>query len=208
MYAEHVPIIKRAMRRDVETFARGAMFAILSARTQFNRVPDQCQELAQRGADASCLWGWKFNAFAYVEANKLSLWRNVTVAIDTRAALWNITRIPGMGIVKGAFVCQMLGHDIACLDTRNIAADGRDPRAYRADGEDRKVGPAFWRKINRYIADTGGKAEQYWNSWCRMVGPDYGMTAEQISWLHVTTIVPKRLRRVQPTQSYSLEETF
>ncbi len=51
MYAEHVPIINGAMRADLECFKRGVMFAILSARVQFPRVPGQCSELAKRGPE-------------------------------------------------------------------------------------------------------------------------------------------------------------
>lgn len=195
MYAYHVPIIAEAMQTDLRCFERGVMFAILSVRVQFNRVPDQCAELHKRGAEASCLWGWKFEAYKYLEDHAEALQAKVCNASSTRNALWEITRIPGMGIVKGAFVLQMLGHDIACLDTRNIQRDGRKPRAYRADGEARKNTKAFLRKIDRYILDTQGKAEHYWNTWCSEVAPDYGMTPEAVSKLHLTSIVPDSVRR-------------
>ena len=213
MYREHVPIINVAMRADLSTFKRGVMFAVLSARTQFSRISAQCEELRQSGAKAKCLWSLKIDAYNYLEEHGEAIWHNVCEAKNTRNALWAITRIPGMGVVKGAFVLQMLGHDIACLDVRNILADGRLPREYRSDGEVRKTRAAFLRKIDRYLLDTKGKAEHYWNSWCNTVGPDYGMTGEQCSWLHVTTIVPKRLRRPietynLDTESCNLDETF
>ena len=134
MYANHVPQIAAAMRADQPTFCRGVMFAILSARVQFIRVPGQCRELSARKADAQCLWGWKFDAYAYLSEHKNELFGLVAHCDDTAEALYQVTRIPGMGIVKGAFVLQLLGHDIACLDVRNIVKDGRSPRAYRTDG--------------------------------------------------------------------------
>jgi hypothetical protein len=172
------------------------MFAILSARVQFLRVPDQCKELHKHGADASCLWGWKFDAFTYLQDHKNELYGQVATALDPERALWDITRIPGMGIVKGAFVLQLLGHDVACLDVRNIIRDGRAPRAYRTDGESRKSAPAFKRKISRYLADVSGKAQHYWDIWCEGVAADYASTPERISELHLTSIVPHAYRHL------------
>ena len=193
MYSNHVPIINGAMRADFRTFKRGVMFAILSARVQFPRVPDQCEELAKEGAKAKCLWGHKFGAYQYIEEHGATLWHDVCNERDPEQALYILTRIPGLGIVKAAFVLQMLGHDIACLDVRNIIRDGRDPRAFRSDARE-KASPQWRKKIARYVAETRGKAEFYWDCWCEEVAKDYGSTAEHISRDHVNAIVRKSLR--------------
>jgi hypothetical protein len=177
MYSRDVPLINGAMRADFRTFKRGVMFAILSARVQFPRVPDQCAELAKEGAKAKCLWGHKFGAYQYIEEHGATLWHDVCNERDPEQALYILTRIPGLGIVKAAFILQMLGHDIACLDVRNIIRDGRDPRAFRSDAK-----------------ETRGKAEFYWDRWCEEVAKDYGSTAERISQDHVNAIVRKSLR--------------
>jgi hypothetical protein len=193
MYAIHVPIINGAMRASLNTFKRGVMFAILSARVQFPRVPDQCEELAKVGAKAKCLWGHKYGAYVYLEEHGAALWHGVCNERDSEQALYLLTRIPGLGIVKAAFILQMLGHDIACLDVRNIIRDSRDPRAYRSDARE-KASPAWRKKIARYVETTRGKAEHYWDTWCEEVAKDYGSTAEHISRDHVNAIVRKGLR--------------
>lgn len=198
MYQSHVPTIAAAMRADADTFARGVMFALLSARTQFTRVPAQMRELGKRGKDAACLWGWKADAYAYIEANKATLYRDTIDCVEAGAAIAVLCRVPGMGIVKAGFVCQMLGYDVACLDVRNIIRDGREPRAFRSDGEARKSLPSFARKIFRYLAEVEGKAEHYWDAWCRDVADTYGMTPQEISALHVSSIVPRSFRGSMP----------
>lgn len=213
MYAKHVPIIEYAMRQDVDTFCKGVMFAVLSARVQFARVPEQCRELAENGQEARCLWSWKYDAYKYLEQHKATIWRAVCACPKTKIganhAIANLCRIPGLGIVKAAFIAQMLGHNVACLDIRNIQRDGRNPRAYRSDGEARKVMPAFTAKIARYVDETWGTAEHYWNTWCNEVGPDYGMTGEACSMEHVTAIVPKRLiPRDEPAHDPAMEVPF
>jgi hypothetical protein len=194
MYADHVPIISGAMRSDLATFKRGVMFAILSARVQFHRVPDQCEELKRNGRDAACLWNWKFDAYCYLEANAEALHAAAIAARDAADCIKALCIIPGLGIVKGAFVAQMLGHDVACLDARNIQREGRNPRAFRTDGK--KQGAAFERKVTKYCNETRGRASELWDTWCNEVGPDYGMTGEACSLLHVTSIVPKKLRKL------------
>lgn len=194
MYAEHVPIINAAMRADLKTFKCGVMFAILSARVQFNRVPAQCEELAKAGRNARCLWNWKLGAYLYLEEHGRELWEEVKAQPEPFTCIRALCKIPGLGIVKAAFIAQMLGHNTACLDTRNIIRDGRNPRAFRTDGK--KTGAAFERKLSKYCAETYGSAQHYWDTWCNEVGPDYGMTPEQCSWAHVEAIVPKRLRKL------------
>lgn len=197
MYHDDVPIIAKAMREDIDVFSRGVMFAILSARVQFPRVGDQCRQLAKDKDKAACLWGWKFEAYTYLEAHKASLFFNVCHNPDVSllaTKLWHLTRIPGLGIVKAAFVLQLLGENIACLDTINIQREGRNPRAFRSDGPRRKSTFAFEAKISRYVKETQGSAAYYWDQWCMDQGVKYGLTMEQVSALHVSAIVPKSRR--------------
>ncbi len=191
MYSEHVPIISHAMRRNKETFMKGCMFAILSARVQFPRVPEQMVDVQKNGPQASSLWSWKFDAFTHLTEHLPRLYALTISSQDTTAALERLCTIPGMGIVKGAFILQMLGHDVACLDVRNIEREGLNPRAYRTDGRDVARSPAYRRKIARYVEQTRGRAQHYWDIWCTEVAADYGLTAQEISFMHVKAIVPK-----------------
>lgn len=193
MYSDHVPTIASAMRASPEVFARGIMFAVLSARVQFHRVPADLADLERDRGECRALWGWKLDAWRYAEEHKGQLWRDICAAPDDATALYLVTRIPGVGLVKGAFVLQLLGHDVACLDVRNIVTDGRKPRAYRADGEARKHGPAFNRKLQRYLDDVSGRARFYWDRWCYEVAASYGLTPDECSALHLS-IVPRGFR--------------
>lgn len=196
MYSVHVPVINAAMRACPDTFARGVMFAVLSIRQPFTIVPEQLREVRTRRDKAKALFGWKRAAFLYVEEHKRDLWQ-ACQSPDTESALWELTRVPGLGVVKAAFVLQFMGHNIACLDSRNIARDGLSPRAFRSDGEARKATRAWRVKCQRYVAATSGKAEHYWNAWCSEAGTNYAMTAFDVSAMHLA-IVPRRLRNLAP----------
>lgn len=194
MYQDHVPILNAGMRADPDTFVRGVTFAFLSIRTQFIRVAGQMAEVDRAGQSARALWGFKRGAYDFLRLNKFDLHTRVVAATDSETAIEALTTIPGMGIVKSAFVCQMMGHDVGCLDTRNIKRLGLNPREYRSDGEAGKHTAAFKRKIGRYVDATYGKAETLWNDWCEDVAKVYAVSAEDISRQHLV-IVPKSIRR-------------
>jgi hypothetical protein len=89
--------------------------------------------------------------------------------------------------VKGAFIAQLMGYDIACLDARNVSREARNPRAYRTDGKTpRQLEP----KVRLYVGETFGRAAEYWDLWCEDVAQAYGRTAQEISELHLA-IVPR-----------------
>lgn len=188
MYREHVPTLNAAMRDDADIFLRGVTFAVLSIRTQFIRVSGQMAEVEAAGSQARALWGFKRGSYDFLRKNKFALWDSVRAAGDSESAISHLTTIPGVGIVKAAFVCQMMGHDIGCLDTRNIQRLGLNPREYRTDGEARKSTDAFKRKVGRYVDATSGKAQELWDAWCQDVAKVYAIPANDISREHLVII--------------------
>lgn len=191
MYHNHVPVIAAAMREDHHAFARGILFAVLSMRQPFDTTPDQLASVTAGddwNLDHAYLFGFKRDAARYVTEHAATIWRDV---LDTPAIADQIRvlcRIPGMGIVKSGFVLQLMGYDIGCLDTRNVKRAGLNPRAYRTDGVKGKAGAAFVRKVDRYVAEVGGRAEELWNVWCEDVAVTYEKTAHQISAMHMAVV--------------------
>lgn len=201
MYADHVPQINAAMRRDVQGFKRGLWFVIASIRQPVTNVPEQVAEIERYGVSAPCLFGHKVDAIAYIEEHGAALFDVVTRENDTRRAIAALCEVPGLGIVKSAFVCQMLGHDVACLDSRNNKREGRNPRAFETRGakSGRKGGRAFTALIARYVAETEGRAQYYWDAWCEQIAGVYKLTAQEVSELHLAVCTPTQ---------FDLEETF
>lgn len=198
MYADHVPIINAAMRADPDVFAQGVLFAFASARIQFVKVPDVLDDIRHRGDKSPHLFSWKRDAYRYLQANKRDLWLRVCAETDTRKALRIICEIPGVGLTKGAFVLQFLGHDIACLDSRNADREGLDANYYMKAKNAKGV--LCERRLEHYCRLAMGRARELWDIWCEQIAGIYGHTPEYISVCHVDEIVPKRLRRIAPVQ--------
>lgn len=199
MYDRDQPLIEAAMRASVSGFKRGVMFAVCSMRQPVTRVPMQLDALDNGDARdmETILFGHKKSAFKYLEENATLMWGRCCNAPDAATVILTLTDMPGMGIVKAGFIAQMLGHDVACLDSRNIQRRRLKPRRFATNGV--KHGAAHLRKVGRYIRETRGRSREHWNAWCDYVAPDYGMTGEAVSALHVCIAKPSGV---------SLEDTF
>lgn len=193
MYQDHVALLNSGIRHDPDMFCRAVTFAVLSIRQQFPTAVQSMKEFNQSGiVNPRYLWGHKRGAYDYLRVHKIRLWNSAKDASNSEDALDKLTEVPGLGIVKSAFVLQMMGHDIGCLDTRNIQRLGLNPREWRSDGR-RKELDAFKRKIHRYVEFTQGRAEELWNDWCEDVARSYHVSSEEISADHLV-IIPPQLR--------------
>lgn len=208
MYKDHMPIIRDAMRADLEVFRRGVMFAVCSIRQATVNVPDQLGVLFDGEEGESPLFGHKFKAWEYISDSsraaylwkKLNLFYSLLLPVDflagkyptrgaTEAAMLAMLEVPGLGIVKSAFVLQLMGFDVACLDSRNVKREGRNPTAYDTRARDKARPDHMRRLVASYLDETYGKAAHYWDAWCRDVAEAYHLTPEAVSELHLS-IVP------------------
>lgn len=189
MYREHVPVIAACMRESAEGFKRGVLFALLSIRQPITYVRPMLAQVDEERAEASCLLGFKRQAYRQLELEGARFWEALRGEYEPRRVIIELQRMHGLGIVKAGFVAQLMGCDVACLDSRNNDRDARPRRAY--DYVKARTKPeALARKVDRYLGETQGRAEEYWDAWCADVAQVYDMTPEAISELHLD-IVPQ-----------------
>lgn len=184
MYANHVPLLSDHGRTG-DGVADLVTFALLSIRQPFTLIPRQFRDVRKRGAKSQWLFGFKLPGYIYVKAHGAILASDLNSTPDAVDAIEILTRVPGLGIVKAAFVAQMLGYDVACFDSRNAKVLGLGSRPFRTDGK-----PPLRRRVVSYVAmtrDTGG-AEYWWDNWCERVAVDRGRTPMQISAMHLEVL--------------------
>ena len=101
--------------------------------------------------------------------------------------------IPGIGMVKASFICQMLGFNVACLDVHNLnrlGLDVKDVTLPKSLTDKTKL-----KKIKAYVHLTQKQGTVYWwNSWCDYVAKKGGAnkllpTGEDVSAFHVGCVV-------------------
>lgn len=197
MYQEHALRISDWAHDSPENLRDLITFVLLTIRVQFHRVESSMKETRKLGDASPHLWGWKRAGHAYVRDNAAELHADLFDAdtigfIDTLA-----TRVPGLGIVKSAFVAQMFGHEAACIDARNMIALGIEGRPWRTDGQQfaRMSMGARYAKIGKYLAqcEAFGGAAHLWDTWCSGIAPEMGMLPDEVSALHWKIPTGRRL---------------
>ena len=146
-------------------------------------VADQLDHVRKHGRKSKHLFAWKRGTYAWLESN-LKPWRERVLACDhdTPQALRTVMECPGLGLVKGAFVLQFLGHDVACMDSRNATREELERDHWGLHGV--KHGKAFERKLAEYIRYTTGRAEELWDTWCHEIASVYQLDAVEVSAIH------------------------
>lgn len=186
MYRQDVPKIAAFARASPSGTGSVLTFALLSIRQPFASLPRAVEDVKRWGIDSRYLWGWKRLGFDYVCDHEHELWDTLRTADTFDAIDYLAGTVPGLGIVKGAFVAQMFGHEVACFDSRNLEALEMPARSFR---EVKALSPANRRrKIAQYVEitrDTGGAAH-WWDSWCTGIAPSLGLSPDGVSRQHVT----------------------
>jgi hypothetical protein len=153
-------------------------------------------DIVKNGENAEALaFPMKYFAWDYLQSHATRTWHDVLGAPTTRAALERLMLVPSLGIVKSAFVLQFLGHDIGCLDTRNLRREGINMNAFKCHSvpASRRGSVAGYtrQQMDKYVLLAGGRAEELWDTWCREVArarPHSFDNAEAVSALHLTII--------------------
>jgi hypothetical protein len=193
MYETDMPRLREHGLASPEGFADVVTFVLLTIKQPFPQMQKQFADVRRHKARSKFLFGAKREGYRYVRENRQWLYDNVTKAAragDCVAAIDMLTNVPGLGIVKAAFVAQCLGFNAACLDSHNLARFGLDYQTVRLS---KKVKPELrLAKIRKYLALAHdiGDAAYWWNSWCEYVAGLYDAlpSAEAVSAFHTRAL--------------------
>lgn len=157
-------------------------FTLCTIQASLSGVKLQLEDINKVDLDSRFLWGQKAKGLGYFRNNREFIWGKVSKlreenkANDLDAiteALLIFMKVPNLGLVKAAFVCQMLGFDVACLDSHNLARLGMKPSMVAVPsklGKESKI-----KRIHTYVKLTQEKGSEYWwNSWCEFVAGNRG----------------------------------
>jgi hypothetical protein len=147
-------------------------FVLCTIQQPFQRTHIQMADVRQHGAASQYLFGSKRVGYQYALDHADVLHAAIAKAVDVRdtvGAIDVLTNVPGLGIVKAAFVAQICGLDVACLDTHNLRALGMAEAALKLAKSVKQETKR--KKIADYVAlcaRTGG-SRHWWNRWCETV---------------------------------------
>ena len=99
--------------------------------------------------------------------------------------------VPNLGMVKASFVCQMLGFNIACLDSHNLKRLGMNANFTKIPATMTDKGKR--KKIATYIELCQQEGSEYlWDTWCDYVAGNQAnrslVTGDIVSRFHVECV--------------------
>jgi thermostable 8-oxoguanine DNA glycosylase len=166
----------------------------------------QADDIAANGLASKFLWGKKAEGLAYTIENKEYLWGKL-MAIKERgtgdvAAIADgvmlLMKVPNLGMVKASFVMQMLGFDVACIDSHNLTRLGMSPNAVKIGAKLKTE--SKYAKIKAYVEMCQEDGTEYWwDSWCEYVAGNRANrlldTGDVVSKFHVDCVIRDILHR-------------
>ena len=195
MYKRDNKKIARFILKNPDNTVTGITFVLGTIQNALSNVGRFMDGVANEGA-TSIAMTMKRNGYLYAVEHKHVLHQALKVAVkynDPVGAIDVLTNVPNLGIVKAAFVAQLVGLDVACLDSHNLDRLGLDRAALKFA---KTVKPETkLKKIRKYVRltqETGG-SEYWWDTWCDYVAGNRGnkklTTGDAVSAYHATCII-------------------
>ena len=195
MFEKHQPAIQEFCLKSDANAERLFLLVLLSIRQPFHRMQEQFKSVATYGwQESPALFGWKREGFRYVKENISDLRQilaNTPSGFGDVEALLNLTKIPGISLVKGGFCLQLGSGSVGCLDTHNVQRFGLNENAFRissnaSDKLKKAKGLAYLEACWKH-----GGCEDLWNTWCEYVSNrnKFWVDANHVSEYHAQTIL-------------------
>jgi len=181
-----------------DQMARVITFVYLTIQQSITTIEEAMRDVDRAGTESKYLWGFKLGAYEWLQESKDEVYRvacNLHAGFaDPRVAeietLKFLASLPGLGLVKGGFVNQLVFGQTGCMDTHNSNIFEIDPYRFKAS---RYKGASMKRKAlmamdYANLCEDQGGAEFLWDNWCRYVGERNGYSADAISAMHVKSL--------------------
>ena len=169
-------------------------FTLCSIQAGLSTIKLQRKDIAKEAALSRFLWGNKRAGWKYAKKNKARLWGQLVLLREKNEvveAILLLATVPNLGLVKAAFVAQMLGFNVACIDSHNLKRIGKSPAFVSLP---KGLKPETKRKkVKAYVEYCQIKgSEWWWNSWCDYVAGNKANrdldTGDLVSRYHVQAV--------------------
>lgn len=178
MYNIHGTAIQQYAQESANNLSDVILMVALSIQQNWSTVGYQMQDVKTVGGVSRFLWGNKKKTYNYLQTRKDFMYGQFMAVVNSKksesdkaATLMQIfLRVPGLGLAKAGFVCQLAAGLVGCIDTHNIRMYGIDEKHLKLSNT-LKSQELKKSKINQYvnICHSIG-TEQLWNNWCNFLG--------------------------------------
>lgn len=170
-------------------------FVLATIQQQFHTVPNALEEWEELGVLAPSMWGMKMDGWVYIRNNKdrlYALTQNAVANNDEVDFIDTLLEVPGLGVIKAAFVAQLYGLNVGCLDTHNETLYCADAMTFYVPA--RLSARLRLERISSYVDFTQriGGSSDWWGNWCLFMAekyPQHYADAEAVSEQHIQCLL-------------------
>jgi hypothetical protein len=148
-------------------FSRALSFVLATIQQRLETVPAIMADFEEHGSRSRYAFGSKAAGLDYLQANRGDLYRDAMACrYDDKALLALFLQVPGLGLVKAGFACQLFAGSVGCIDVHNIKLYDIPLAAIQYGYP--KTAAVQTRKQQAYIdlcKGLGGSA-LLWSAWC------------------------------------------
>jgi len=174
MYDIHAKNIQKYSQINADNLANVITMVVLSIQQDWRSVGKQLLDVKEHGLESRFLWGNKKQTYKFLESRKHMLFSQFKAVLnsnktDSQKALSLMQiflRVPGLGLAKAGFVCQLTAGLVGCIDVHNIRMYGIDPNHLKVSMKVKNK-ELIKTKISNYINICHAiGTEKLWNNWC------------------------------------------
>lgn len=173
MYNTHAPLIKDFAASSADNLTDVVLMVVLSIQQNWLSVGDQLKDVKVNGIESKFLWGFKRDTYIWLERNKHKLYGQYRAVLNSTkdseskadSMMKVFMRVPGLGLVKAGFACQLAGGLVGCIDSHNIKLYSIEPSVLKVSNKMNPDTLAEKRKKYIKLCHLIG-TENLWNNWC------------------------------------------
>lgn len=166
-------------------------FVLATIQQHLEAVPDIIASFEELGAGSPFAFGSKRRGLTYLHENMEAIYWDAMCALDDDEQLMSVfLRVPGLGLVKAGFACQLFAGRVGCLDVHNIRMYDIPMSVLRYSKKSSVAALEKNIRIYTEMCHRLGGPVTLWGRWCEYkadVSPsvNWPAGAESVSVLHV-----------------------
>ncbi len=178
IYSKDIETCNEFTQASADNLKRAAIFVLATIQQQLETVPVAVTDMTAQGSASRFAWKFKGAGLDYLDANSPQLYLD---AMNCKRKPGNLLevflRVPGFGLVKAGFLCQIFAGIVGCIDTHNIKLYEIPLSALRYRYESQAN--TLQAKRDNYVSLCNGLggAHVLWSRWC-----DYVAKLRSYNW--------------------------
>ena len=193
----HNLAINKFSQSSPERFKLMIIMVVLSILQPWSQVGNQLYDWRLKGIRSRILWDNKKDAAKYLNRNIDKVYAQAMMALRFRGRNRSIElmkvflTIPGIGLAKAGFCCQLFAGCVGCIDRHNIRRLRLPPNILTFNKK--AAATTRQKRIEAYVDACQKRGCKWlWNSWCKLIAkkyPDKFPNAEAVSFVHLGYLI-------------------